>query len=404
MAFMCTRMVWAGASADTRIKGISVSVFSRGLCVLLTLLAAQSAAAQDATSGNLPDQSIQAPPGSLPAPKLSLPTVGSELSGLWAPLGPAPVDQAGAGRRGYVLPGEDSDVAAPGRNRFSIHGVAANDFYREQNSEFLVTQRYEAHTIALDYRRGFQLRGFPRFEIGGQMQLHERDGGMMNGFILGMESFWASVTGYHESRNELRGDGATAPPLGTVIVRNGAPLYRHEGAVSGFGDVSLVAKVALIDAEPTSNVPRISARIGVNVAGSSPFTEGNYFGAGLSLDHKLSEWIAFHGDVRATRALDQLSSWNLPLRPWTYGFSVGPEFRLPWRSSLNMQIDGSSTPYQPTGTLAFDKGYGDITFGVGHRFGDVTTQLYIRENMNLPFKVRWNTDPDLSVGLKIRIH
>jgi len=34
----------------------------------------------------------------------------------------------------------------------------------------------------------------------------------------------------------------------------------------------------------------------------------------------------------------------------------------------------------------------------------VTAQLYMRENMNLPFSVRWNTDPDLSVGLKVRIH
>jgi len=34
----------------------------------------------------------------------------------------------------------------------------------------------------------------------------------------------------------------------------------------------------------------------------------------------------------------------------------------------------------------------------------VTAQIYLRENMNLPFQVRWNTDPDLSVGLKATIH
>ena len=28
----------------------------------------------------------------------------------WEPFGPAPVDQAGAGRRGYVLPAESADV------------------------------------------------------------------------------------------------------------------------------------------------------------------------------------------------------------------------------------------------------------------------------------------------------
>ena len=30
-------------------------------------------------------------------------------------------------------------------------------------------------------------------------------------------------------------------------------------------------------------------------------------------------------------------------------------------------------------------------------------QLYARENMNMPFRIRLNTDPDLSVGLKATI-
>jgi len=336
---------------------------------------------------------------------LTFPAASSELSGHWVPLGAAPVDQAGAGRRGYVLPGEDSDVTAAGSNQFSIHAVAANNFYREQNTEFLVSQRYETHTIALNYRRGFKVRGFPRFDIGGQVQLHESDSGVLNGLILGLESFWTSLTGYQQSTNELRSRDGTAPPLGTLIVRNGVPIYRQEGNGSGVGDVYVIAKVALRDSDPSSRAARVSARIGINMAGSSPFSEGNFVGAGFSLDQKLLEGVAFHGDVRATRTLDQMSAWNLSLRRWTYGFSAGPEFRLPKNSSLNLQIDGSSTPYRPTGTLAFDKGYGAITFGLGHRFSPhVTTQLYVRENMNLPFVVRWNTDPDLSLGLKVRIH
>jgi hypothetical protein len=366
------------------------------------MLAAAHVGAQEVTSADAPDQSVQPPLP--PVIRVPGPPVRRELTGRWVPLGPAPVDQAGAGRRGYVLTGEDSDVTPEGANRLSVHGVSANNFYREQAGDFLVTQRYEAHTLALDYRRGFKLQGFPRFEVGGQLQLHESDSGMMNGFIAGMESLWASATGYQESRNELRGSGAAAPPLGTVITRNGTTLYRDDGRASGLGDLYFVAKAAVIDADPSSTAPRVAARLAVNVAGSAPFTAGTYVGAGVSLDYKLSERVAFHGDLRATRVLDQTSVWNLPLRPWTYGFSAGPEFPLPKNSSLNLQIDGGSTPYWPTGTLAFDKGYGDITVGFGHRFGSVTSQLYFRENMNLPFKVRWNTDPDLSVGLKLRIH
>jgi hypothetical protein len=326
------------------------------------------------------------------------------LYGRWAPLGPAPVDQAGAGRRGYVMHGEDSDVTAVGSNRFSIHTVAANDFYREQNGDFLVTLRYEAHSIALDYRRGFKVRRLPRFEFGGQVQLHESDSGVLNGLIVGVEGFWASMTGHENSKNELRLKGGTLPPLGTSISRNNLLLYRHDGSGSGLGDVYVVGKMALLDVAPSAKSPRVSARIGLNLSGSSPFSEGNYLGAGLSLDQKLSESVAFHGDVRVTRTLDHVSVWNLPLKPWTYAFSAGPEFRLPKNTSFNVQVDGSSTPYRPTGALAFDKGYGDITLGFGHRFGSVTSQLYARENMNLPFKVRLNTDPDLSLGVKVTIH
>src|SRR5262245_49667038 len=133
-----------------------------------------------------------------------------EFTGGWTPLGAIPVDQAGGGRRGYVTAGDDADVTAAGTNRLSIHTVLANNFYREQNNEFLITQRYETHTFALDYRRGFKRAGFPRFEIGGQVQLHESDSGLLNGFILGLETFWASMTGYQNSRNELRIQGAAA--------------------------------------------------------------------------------------------------------------------------------------------------------------------------------------------------
>ena len=366
----------------------------RGLWLLFVLLVTRSASAQNRASESLP----------APAGKLTFGTASDELSGGWVPLGSVPVDQAGAGRRVYVLPGEDSEVTAGGSNQFSIHAVAANNFFHEQNSEFLVSQRYETHTIGLDYRRGFNVRGFPRFEIGGQVQLHESDSGVLNGFILGVESFWVSVTGGEQPRTQ----DATRPPLGTLIVRNGSPIYREGGGGSGFGDVYASAKIALLDGAPSSKAARVSARIGINVAGSSSFSEGNFVGAGLSLDQKLLERVAVHGDVRATRALDETSVWNLSLRRWAFGFSVGPEFRLARNTSLNLQIDGSSTPYWPTGTFAFDKGYGDITFGLGHRFKAgsriVTAQLYMRENMNLPFSVRWNTDPDLSVGLKVRIH
>jgi hypothetical protein len=91
--------------------------------------------------------------------------------------------------------------------------------------------------------------------------------------------------------------------------------------------------------------------------------------------------------------------------PQTLGFSAGPELRLSRDSSVSVQIDGNTTPYLPTGTTAFDKDYGSITIGLGHRFHAgptaIVSQIYARENMNLPFRVRWNTDPDASFGIKI---
>ena len=326
----------------------------------------------------------------------------------WIPLGPAPVDQAGTDGRGYVLPMENSTVTADRSNVFSMHAVAANYFYREQVPDFLVMQRYETHTIGLDYRRGFQLAGIPRFEIGGRLQFHQRDGGVLNGFIEGFENIWTSLTGSKSATNTLRTQEALRPPLGTFIERGGSRIYSDTGIGSGIGDVYVVAKMALLDRDPSSTRPRVSARAGLNLAGSSRFSEGNFVGVGLSLDKKLLEWAAFYGDIRATRALDSMSVWNLPLKRWAYGFSAGSELKLSTNSSFNLQIGGSSTPYAPTGTTAFDRGYGDITFGVAHRFRAgsrfVTAHFYARENLNLPFRVRWNTDPDLSIGLKATIH
>jgi hypothetical protein len=301
---------------------------------------------------------------------------------------------------------EDSYVTAPRSNQFSVHAVAANYFYREQDSELQVSQRYETHTIALDYRRGFKIARVPRFEIGGQVQLHQRDSGMLNGFIEGFESAWASLTGSRSAKNTLRAPDAR-PPQGMLITNGGSLVYRDAGTGSGLGDVYLVGKVTLRDGDPSSKATRVSLRAGVNVAPKVRFSEGNFLGVGMSIDRKLVEWVAFHGDIRATRGLDDMSVWNLPLKRWAYGFSAGSEVRLARNSSFSLQIGGSSTPYAPTGTAAFDRGVGDITFGVAHRFGagsrQLTMHLYARENLDLPFQVRWNTDPDLSVGLKVTI-
>ena len=101
------------------------------------------------------------------------------------------------------------------------------------------------------------------------------------------------------------------------------------GTGAGFGDVSFVAKVLLHDAAPGASGTRVAARVGLNVSGASEFAEGNFMGVGLSLDKKLLNWAAFHGDVRTSLALDRVSPWNLPLKRRTVGFSAGPELRPP---------------------------------------------------------------------------
>src|SRR4029077_6102168 len=117
-----------------------------------------------------------------------------------------------------------------------------------------------------------------------------------------------------------------------------------------------------------SRETRVSARVAVNVSGASQFTEGNFVGAGLSVEKKLNEWVAFQGDVRATIVMDRVSTWGLPLTRGVVGFSAGPELRLTRNTSFNLQYDGSTSPYLPTGSTAIDSGYGDVSFGVSHRF------------------------------------
>jgi len=316
----------------------------------------------------------------------------------WEPFGPVPVDQAGAGRRGYSVAAESTDVAEPRSNRVSFHMVGANNFYVERSDVIDISQRSETHTMAIDLRRGFKVGRLPRFEVGAQIQITESDAGMLNGFITGFEDFVHAP---------LRSKAAAMPPLGTYVMRNGQSIYQTAGEGAGFGDVSLVAKAVLRDADPASRETRVAARVAVNVSGASQFTEGNFAGVGLSIEKKLTEWAALNGDVRATIVLDRVSTWGLPLTRGVVGFSIGPELRLTSNTSLNLQYDGTTSPYLTTGTKALDSGYGDVSFGLNHRFTAgrrfLVTQFYARENMLLPFSVRWSADPDFAMGIKTTI-
>ena len=342
-----------------------------------------------------------------PAPAVSDAVPTHEAVAGWAPLGMIPVDQAGAGRRGYVLPGESADVAAPGAVHLSFHTVAANNFFREETADFLITQRFEAHTAAVGYRRGFKAGILPRIELGGQIQFNQSGHGVLNGFITGVEDLWVSLTGRVASKVDLRTNPATRLPLGTVVTRDGRPIYRTAGDDHVIGDMYLVAKALVRDRAPASGATRVAVRAALNVSGSHAFTQGNFAGAGLSAERKLTEWVAVHGDVRVNLFLDRVSPWGLPLRRASLAFSAGPEFRIARNTSVGVQVNGSGTPYLPTGTVAFDEGYGDVTLGLSQRFGlggpRVLLQVYARENMTLPFRIRMNTDPDLSIGVKLGI-
>ena len=346
--------------------------------------------------------------GQTPAPAVS-DAVSKEPAIGWQPLGVIPVDQAGAGRRGYVLPAESATVTAPDANQFSFHTVAANNFYREEAAGFLITQRFEAHTVAVGYRRGFKKLGVvPRVELGGQLQVTHTGEGMLNGFITGLEDFWVSVTGRTSSKVAIRTNGSGALPLGTLVTKDGQLIYRMTGENTGLGEMYFVAKTVLRDGGPSRYGGRVAARAAVNLSRrSSPFAQGNVAGLGVSVDQKVSEWAAVHADIRVNLFLDRVSPWGMPLKRKSMAFSGGPEFRLARTTSLNLQVDGSGTPNLPTGALAFDRGYGALTLGVSHRLRAgrhlVLAQVYARENMTLPFRVRMNTDPDLSIGLKATI-
>jgi hypothetical protein len=362
-------------------------IVKRSSAFLLALLLASPVVAQEQTSPEVPPPAVERPGGS------------------WEPLGEVPVDQAGGGRRGYAIAGESADVVEPGDSQLSLHTVAANNFYREQNDPFSISQRDETHTVALGYRRGFSFGRFPRVELGGQVQLHERDSGFLNGFISGFESLWVSLTGSTSAKNQLRTGSGALLPLGTTVTSGDRLVYQAAGDASGFGDVTFVAKTLLRDNTASPDGSRVAARLVVNLSGTSAFTDGNFAGLGVSLDRRLSSRLAFHGDLRASILLDRVSDWNLPLRRATFGFSAGPELRVTRNTSVGLQFDGNSTPYQPTGSAAFDESYGSITLGLSHRVttsrAPLLVQFYARENLNLPFSVRWNTDPDLAVGLKI---
>ncbi|MCC7416817.1 MAG: hypothetical protein IT176_06705 [Acidobacteria bacterium] len=323
----------------------------------------------------------------------------------WEPMGPLPVDQAGAGRRGYVIASDSAKVVPPGASRIALHAVAANNFFREETDAFLITQRYEVHTLGIAVRHGFGTKRMP-LEAGVQIQLHESGAGMLNGFVAGVENLWSSLTD-RAAANVRKREAGSALPFGTVVVRNGRPMYLAPGAAAGVGDLSLVLKAQLRGVESGGRGPRLAARAGANLSGAQAFTQGNFAGAGLSVEQRIGRRAALHGDARVAVLFDRISSWGLPLRRATVAFSVGPEIGIAGQTSLSAQIDGSTTPYVAAGASAFDEAYGAVTLGLSHRFGRGPRHLivrgYARENMMLPLRIRMNSDPDLAVGIEATI-
>jgi hypothetical protein len=316
----------------------------------------------------------------------------------WEPFGPAPVDEAGSAGRGYALGGEGSDVLKPGVSQLSLHNVFANYFYLENRGDFTISQRFEEHTLALDYQRGVRVRTWPRFELSAQLQVHESDAGILNGFITGFEDFVHAP---------LRRNLPEPPPPGMSIVQNGRVVYQAPINGAGVGDLSLVVKAPLRDRDARSRATQVALRVAVNVRGASMFTAGNFVASGLSIGRKMTERIALHGDVRVSVPLDHMGVWHLPLKREVVAYSWGSEFRVANHTSFDVQVDNSTSPYHTTGSIGLDANYGNIDLAVSHRFTasghHVIAQAYAQENMNMPFKVRWNMDPDLTIGLKFTI-
>src|SRR5262245_3636505 len=147
----------AGVSQTALLKP-RIDVSLRGtLLLMVALCTAAAASAQDRPSTDAPPATVDALP--------------------WQPMGPLAVDRAGAGLRGYALPLDGTDVVQG--SAISIHAITSNNFCNEQTNGFSITQRYETHAFALGYRRGFDTRHFPHFELGGQVQLIESDNGFL---------------------------------------------------------------------------------------------------------------------------------------------------------------------------------------------------------------------------------
>ena len=198
-----------------------------------------------------------------------------EASG-WAPIGPAPAE-ADSGGRGYVVADDTSDVLDPGVSEVSLDSGIANYFYLDNSRDVSISQRFETHTLALDYRRGVKLHKGPRLEWGAQLQVHESDGGILNGFITTFEDL------VHAS---LRSKLAVPPPPGMSIIQNDRVVYQAPANSRGFGDVSLVVKAPLRDRDVRSRATRVAVRVSANVRGASTFTAGNFIGSGISIDQK----------------------------------------------------------------------------------------------------------------------
>ena len=324
----------------------------------------------------------------------------------WDSLGPLPVDRAGL-KRGYNLPGEGAAILPKGRTEFSAQLACSNFIYREIQPAGFVEQRYETHSLGLGVRRGVRVAQFPAFEVGGQVQVHRNTGGVLNGFIAGVERGAASVFG---SPNAMNPDRFGSDPVkrGYRVVVGGKQRRWDDGAGAGLGDLFLSAKASLRESAkgwPTSTAVRLALNL---ATGDARFTQGNYLGLGASAQQTLAEWISAFLDLRASVPLDKTDALGLPLKNLVPGGTAGLAIRLRDDTSLGLQLDGDLTPYRNTGMRYFDNHNGALTIGVRRRLkaGDsiMNIQLYGRQNVNLKnLRMEGTSDPDFSIGLRVSV-
>jgi len=273
------------------------------------------------------------------------------------------------------FPAEKATTLSRGSYRVNFEFSESNTLLVETTSRVDAFLKFETFRAA--WRIAYGLT--PRSEVGLEIPMYHRNGGLLDPFIMNMEDAFKHLS-LERNRYAERSFG------GYTIRRDGETILSGEDHQYGLGDMVLSGKTRIFEEGP--GFPAVTLR------GAVKFPTGNFdkafgsgrpdLGIGLVLEKQpFSRWI-FYFNQSVVAPGGHFGRAELILVP-IYSAALTAEFMVTRSFSIVGQADAYSTPFRGTGASLLDHGVTEAVLGVNYRTRSRTLwQLFGIENFVEP--------------------